>query len=305
MVTKVVANTPKFVVFDLQKLSETQHMIFGADYVLIRPKTTGCTLHLTDSHYRLNIGQIVLLAPFNPFRLSLDRHSSCRNKKLDCDVLHFRLNSIGLTLVDSQQFRKVKSMLDDARRGLLYEGEQITEIGKKFNSLKNSFDFTQVLNILGILNKLSKQQPRQYLLENPIEITHVKRTEDKFNTSIQFIQNHLTEPLTVALVASQLYMAESTFSRFFHTNMGITFWQYVIEQRVRQAARLLVKTDNSISYICAEVGFTSISSFNTKFKEILKVTPKQYRSGNMGMRSGIESSKIVKAQIKKRLLISS
>ncbi|MEC4728119.1 AraC family transcriptional regulator [Shewanella sp. D64] len=303
MPTKIVSNTPKFVVFDLQKLSATQYMIFGADYVLIRPKTTGCTLHLTNVHYRLNIGQIVLLAPFNPFRLSLDTKSSYRNKTLDCDVLHFRLNGMGLTFIDSQQFAEVKSMLENARNGLLYEGEQITGIGKEFNFIENSFEFSQVLNILGILDKLSKQEPKQILLEDYIEINHVKKIEDKLNTCIRYIQEHLTEPLTVAMVAGQIYMGVSTFSRFFNANMGITFWQYVIEQRVRRSASLLVKTDNSISYICAEVGFTSISSYNTKFKELMKLTPKQYRINHMDMRSGIETSRIVATQINKCFLV--
>ncbi|MGL4475028.1 MAG: helix-turn-helix transcriptional regulator [Shewanella sp.] len=291
MTTKIVANTPKFVVFDLQKLSETQHLIFGADYVLIRPMTKGCTLHLTNTKLRLSQGQVVLLAPFNPFRLSLDKRTS-RDAQVDCDVLHFRLNGIGLTFVDSPQFREIKTMLDDAKLGLLYEGDAIAEIGNIFDSIENSFDFCQILNVLTILERLSKQAPKQ-LLEAATDICHVKKTEDKLNTSLEYIQQHLNEPLTVAMVAGQIYMAESTFSRFFNANMGITFWQYVIEQRVRQAARLLINTDNSISYISAEVGFTSISSFNTKFKELLNITPKQYRKNHLNMRSDSVSPETV------------
>lgn len=301
MPTRIVANTAKFVVFDLQKLSATQHMIFGADYVLIRPKTTGCTLYLADTHYRLSVNQIVLLAPFNPFRLSLDPSASERNLTPDCDALHFRLNGLGQTLVDSQQFSSVMTMLDNARHALLYEGEQIQEIGKTFDLMENSFDFRQVLHILGVLDSLSREEPKQCLLENCIAISHVKRTEDKLNSSLKYIQEHLYEPLTVAMIASQVYMAESTFSRFFHANMGVTFWQYVIEQRVRQAARLLVKTEHSISYICAEVGFTSISSFNSKFKELLKQTPKQYRNSHTDMKHDIVSAKTVKSQLKKQI----
>ena len=299
---KIVSNTPKFVVFDIQKLSETQHMIFGADYVLIRPKSTGCTLHLADSHFRLSIGQLILLAPFNPFRLTLDTESSYKQKQLDCDVLHFRLSGLSQSLIDGQQFADIKSMLNQSRHALLYEGPEITEIGKQFNAMKNTFELSQLLNLLHILDNLSKLDPKQCLLKNCIEISHVKRTEDKLTASLLYIKTHLTDALTVAEVAKHLYMAESTFSRFFHANMGVTFWQYVIEQRIRLASKLLVQTDKSISYIAAEVGFTSISGFNCKFKQLIKSTPREYRLTHTDMRLSAYTSKSVKNQIKKQLL---
>lgn len=302
MHTKVIACSPKFVIFDKQKLTETQHMIFGGDYVLIRPKTTGCTLHLANSHYRLKIGQIVLLAPFNPFRLALDIDSSFHNKKFDCDVLHFRLSGLGQTLATSQQFNKVKTMLDQSRYALLYEGIEITHIGKAINNIENTFELSQVLNLLTILDKLSHCTPKQYLLQNCIEISHAKRSEDKLSQILNYIKSHLSEHLTVAQVASHVYMAESTFSRFFHANMGVTFWQHVIEQRIRQAARLLIKTEHSISFIAADVGFSSISSFNCKFKEYLKITPKQYRQTHSDMREGTNKAIGVKSQIRKHIL---
>ena len=285
MPTKIVSSTPKFVLFDLQKLTETQHLIFGADYVIIRPNSQGCTLHLSNSSYRLQAGQMVLLAPFNPFRLSLDRKLLKQQQEIDCDVLHFRLNGFGLTFVNSKQFRQIRSLLEQAKLGLLYDSEQTTDIGEVLDRIENTFDFSQVINFLTILEKLSNLEVKQYLLQSAQEVSFTKKAEDKLNTSINYIQDHLTEPLTVAMVASQIYMAESTFSRFFNANMGITFWQYVIEQRVRKATHLLVETDKSISYISGEVGFTSISCFNTKFKELLNMTPKQYRKNHMSMRA--------------------
>ncbi|ABZ77602.1 conserved hypothetical transcriptional regulator [Shewanella halifaxensis HAW-EB4] len=44
-------------------------------------------------------------------------------------------------------------------------------------------------------------------------------------------------------------------------------------------------------------GFISISSFNTKFKELLKLTPKQYLSNHMDVRNSITTSSIVEAQV--------
>lgn len=97
-------------------------------------------------------------------------------------------------------------------------------------------------------------------------------------------------------------MAESTFSRFFHANLGVTFRQYLIEQRVKQAARYLVSTDWSVAHIGAEVGFSSLSNFNAKFKSILRVTPREYRTNHLDMRQGIEQTASVQGQVQKQML---
>ncbi|MGR5063198.1 helix-turn-helix transcriptional regulator [Photobacterium sp. DNB22_13_2] len=300
MCPRVIANTPKFLMFDLQKVNETKHMIFGADYILVAPRTAGCTLHLASTQYRLKVGQLVLLAPFNPFRLSL--LSSVVQGSADCDVLHFRLNALGQTFVDSVQFHAIKQMLDDSRSGLLFDDPNSEGIKKYIDPMENTFDFVQVLNLLGLLNYLSAKEPQCCLINNCVELSNTKRTEDRVHMALTYIDQHLGEPISVAKVADQLHMADSTFSRFFHANMGITFRQYLIEQRVRQAARYLVTTDWSIAHIGAEVGFSSLSNFNSKFKGLLKATPREYRAKHLDMRKGVDTSRSVAGQVTKQFL---
>ncbi|MGR5076334.1 helix-turn-helix domain-containing protein [Photobacterium swingsii] len=299
MCQRVIANTPKFLMFDLQKVEETEHMIFGADYILIRPKTSGCTLHLANTHYRLRACQLVLLAPFNPFRLTLE--TTRQHGATDCDVLHFRLNALGQTFVDSVQFKTIKNMLDESRRGLLFEGCQNNEIHALLDNMENTFEFSQVLNLLRLLENLSQLSPQRYLIDNSFEVSNIKRTENRVQMVQDYIAENLAESISVTVLAEKLHMADSTFSRFFHANLGITFRQYLIEQRVRQAARYLVSTDWTIARIGSEVGFSSLSNFNSKFKSLLGMTPRQYRSNHIDMRKDIESSRAVEGQLQKQL----
>jgi len=281
--------------FDLQQLVETEHMIFGADYVSICPRTNGCTLHLANSCHPLDVGQLVLLAPFNPYRLSFAQDQT--NRPNGCDVLHFRLNALGQTFVDSVQFNTIKSMLELSKNGLLFEGPELGKIEPILDRMENTFAFSQVLNLLEFLEKLSHQKASRHLIDSHFEISNVKRTENRVLLAQTYIAKNLAEPLSVAMVASQLHMAESTFSRFFHTNLGVTFRQYVIEQRVRQAARYLVATDWTIAHIGSEVGFSSLSNFNAKFKSLLRVTPREYRANHVDMRKDISNSVAVEGQI--------
>lgn len=298
---RIIANTPEFHMFDLQQVEESKHMIFGADYILIQPNTPGFTLHLANNEYLLKQDQLVLLAPFNPFRLSVNNELKQNVTKED-DILHFRLNALGQTFVDSVQFSKIRDMLEQSKHGLLFDGEIVANVRTVLDRMENTFDFSQVLNLLELLNQLSVCTPSKMLLDNCVEINSTKRAEDRLHVALDFIEENLSEPLSVSMVSNQLHMAESTFSRFFHSNMGTTFRQYLIEQRVRQAARYLVATDWSIAQIGAEVGFSSLSNFNSKFKCLLRVTPRKYRADHVDMRKNIDSSIIIEGQVQRQYM---
>lgn len=59
--------------------------------------------------------------------------------------------------------------------------------------------------------------------------------------------------------------------------MGLTFKSYLIELRLKEAARLLKTTDLQVAEISQQVGFGNISNFNRNFKDFFKKTPNEYR----------------------------
>ena len=60
----------------------------------------------------------------------------------------------------------------------------------------------------------------------------------------------------------------------------MTPMQYVREQRMERACKLLTETDDSLSEISAAVGFMRQGSFSEAFKERFGITPHQYRKIN-------------------------
>lgn len=296
---RIMVKNAEFHLFDLQKVEESQNMIFGADYILIQPNIDGCTLQLSDKDYQLSKSDAVLLAPFNPFRLTVDRQSKeVLNRKYN--ILHFRLHALGQTFVDSIQFQAVREMLEEAKWGSLFTGKVVCDVRERMNQMENKLDFINVIYLLDLLNILSKDKNKVRLLDKYLEINSIKKTEDRLQVALDYIENNLSEPLSVSQVSQKVHMAESTFSRFFHSNKGVTFKQYLIEQRVRQAARYLVLTDWSIATISSEVGFSSLSNFNAKFKSLLRVTPKKYRNDHIDMRKGIMNSVSIEGQVQRQ-----
>lgn len=299
MCQRVIASTPKFLLFDLQSAEQTEHLLFCSDYVLVWPKNTECTLYLGASNHRLSPGQLVLLTPFSPHRFEFETPEN-NSPDEQCDVLHFRLNALGQTFIDSIQFCDIKLMLEKARSGSLFNITSDSDVNTYLKAVNNSYEFSQVLNLLGLLEALSKQN-HSCLTDCNFDIVNSQRIEDRVRVALKYIADNLAEPLSVTMVAGQLYMADSTFSRFFHANLGVTFRQYLIEQRVRQAARYLVTTDWSIAHIGAEVGFSSLSNFNAKFKSVIRVTPREYRASHLNKHHYLATHRSVVGQLQNQL----
>ncbi|MCI6995217.1 MAG: AraC family transcriptional regulator [Eubacterium sp.] len=58
----------------------------------------------------------------------------------------------------------------------------------------------------------------------------------------------------------------------------MTFYEYLNQKRVAKAEELLITTDQSVTEIAMNSGFSSISSFNRTFKSLKGCSPTVYRN---------------------------
>lgn len=92
----------------------------------------------------------------------------------------------------------------------------------------------------------------------------------------QYIKTHLNSSLTAANVAGQVYMSRNNFLRHFPRETGQSFHQYVIEQRMEEAGRLLRDGQWSIQYICRFTGLKP-TQFRAQFKKYFGMNPSEFR----------------------------
>ena len=78
-------------------------------------------------------------------------------------------------------------------------------------------------------------------------------------------------------MAKLVHMSTSYFSRYFSAAVGMGFTEYLNFVRIHEAERLLVSTDDTISEISTNVGFSNTSYFITQFKRQFQTSPKKYR----------------------------
>lgn len=96
----------------------------------------------------------------------------------------------------------------------------------------------------------------------------------------RIIQSQLYDSqLSLKSLSQQLGFNATYLSTLIKKELGISFQDYVVQQRIHQAKLLLLTTDLKIYEIALKVGFEDVNYFSSRFRQIVGVTPKQYQKG--------------------------
>jgi AraC-like DNA-binding protein len=86
-----------------------------------------------------------------------------------------------------------------------------------------------------------------------------------------------SEPLDVNTVAARAGYSTYHFVRRFRDVYGETPGQYLSRRRIERAQELLRSANLTVTETCMLVGFTSLGTFCTRFKQHVGMTPGQFR----------------------------
>jgi AraC-like DNA-binding protein len=90
------------------------------------------------------------------------------------------------------------------------------------------------------------------------------------------------QPLDVPTLARIAHVSEAHFIRTFRATFGETPHRYLQRRRVERAMFLLRQTEQSVTDICFDVGFTSLGTFSRTFRAIVGASPTAYRNSRAG-----------------------
>ena len=92
------------------------------------------------------------------------------------------------------------------------------------------------------------------------------------DTTLNYVKNHPTQPLTLPEVAAAIGYSPSHLSKRFHALTGQTFKHYIDYLKMQQALEHLLQ-GKSISEISELLGYASSQSFSRAFRRIMKQSP--------------------------------
>ncbi|MBT2785284.1 MULTISPECIES: AraC family transcriptional regulator [unclassified Halomonas] len=95
---------------------------------------------------------------------------------------------------------------------------------------------------------------------------------------VEFIEHHLSQPLTLADMANVTGLSDYHFARMFKQATGYPPHRYVLRRRLTRARHLLAETSQNMTEIALRCGFGSSSHFSKRFRAETGVSPTEYRT---------------------------
>ncbi len=182
------------------------------------------------------------------------------------------------SLIATNQFDRVKVMLDKARNGLNFPMEAIMKVYSLLDTLSETKGFYAVTQFFTLLYELSFFTDRARVLSSSsFAKVHPQTNSRRVLKVQQYINEHYQNTIHLDQLADLVGMAPTAFSRFFRQRTGKKLSDYIIDIRLGHAARLLVDTTMSVAEICYECGFNNLSNFNRIFKRKKGCSPTEFR----------------------------
>ena len=95
--------------------------------------------------------------------------------------------------------------------------------------------------------------------------------------AVKFIESNYAYDLKVSDIAKTVGLERSYLYRLFMDNFNMSVQEYLIDYRLKEAKKMMIDRDRSITEIAYSCGFKSSSSFNKHFKKRYEMTPRRYR----------------------------
>ncbi|MFW6035491.1 MAG: response regulator transcription factor [Halothermotrichaceae bacterium] len=153
----------------------------------------------------------------------------------------------------------------------------ISDMGGSIDDIIKNYRFFQTsianLNVIQLQYSLIG-----FSIECSGYISELKQSCGVINKVKRYIKENYTENLKLKNIAKRFYINPAYLGQLFKKETGLNFSQYLNEIRIKNAKKLLERTDLHIYQIAEKVGYKNSDYFIIKFKEYEDYTPMEYKN---------------------------
>ena len=145
--------------------------------------------------------------------------------------------------------------------------------------LKNENFLLNLFNCISI----AISQNNQYIImmlcnifiEHCFRNNYFTKLELPIAKTLEYISENLTEKISLKTLSNVCGYNEQYFLRLFKKTIGITPHKYILNQRIKEAIKLM-NSQKNLSVIAREVGFLDVKSFSRAFKQKYGYAPSKF-----------------------------
>lgn len=146
-----------------------------------------------------------------------------------------------------------------------------TEIETELRNKQNGWENMIIAQLLALSVTIQRSLDQQTQQDSPASIALI-------TYCCSYIEDHIHEDLSLIRMAGQVAVSPEHLTRLFKRSTGLSYYQYVIAQRLYAGKRLLAQYPHmSITEVAYQTGFSSSSHFSRQFKKLTGMTASRYQ----------------------------
>lgn len=163
-------------------------------------------------------------------------------------------------------------------RGEKYVEHIFSEVYTISEEQKLGYLKIKVLELFYILSQMDVSkycEKERFVLKNQVVLA---------KEVVEYLTKHLDKRITVSELAKEFHVSESYLKNLFKSVYGMPVFSYIRVLKMQSAAYKLIHTNQTISVIASEVGYSNESKFSAAFKDVMGETPTQFRKAHSQVR---------------------
>lgn len=254
------------------------HLHFHQEYELIFIKKGFGIKLIGDSMLSFADGDMAFLGPNVPHLWRNDESFYLNNNlKSEVIIIQFSEDFLGKDFFYKDEMKHIQQFFQQSKSGLDIKGITHQHISKKIQTLVVAEGFERVLILLEILGCLASSNSLTELCSRGYSHNFTHADTIRMDKVYKYLIDHFKDDVDLEEIASVACMSASAFCKYFKKRTKKTFSEFLNEIKIGHACKMLIQGDYSISQVCYESGFQSITNFNRQFKSIANLAPHQYR----------------------------
>lgn len=253
------------------------------DYQLMYLQEGKAEITINDVSHIYSPGNILLLGPNLPHKIEAHEGVPCKGI-----LIQFKHSLFPQEMENIADYHFISSLLQKSLGGLLFlsdEGKEPADhsmqadsrLSSEFVSIHHTEGIQRLCLLLSLLDRLGRK------LQTGTTISHLSEVPEKESLGVivekckRYIKIHYQSDISLPTLSANLGVNATALCRKFKEETGETIFQYLIRLRLEAACRMLRNSRHSISEIAYRCGFNTLPHFNRKFKELMGVSPKEFR----------------------------
>lgn len=255
-------------------LSDFFYWHFHPEYELVFIHGASGNRHVGKHLSKFKESDLVFIGSYIP-HLNFDYGIKTPYEKM---VVHIHPEFLKNAYSSTPELASIQELLMRSQHGIAFGSKTKAAIGPRLKQLASLNEFDQFIELLSILNLLSKADDMELLHEEPVKNQYNTKDKNRLDIVYGFIDTHYQQRIDLGEVAALIHLSKPAFCRYFKKMTRLTFTQFVNHYRIDRAKKLLLSGKN-VTETCFLCGYESLSYFNRTFKKITGQNPIAFKSG--------------------------